>query len=296
MPARMSGIKPSPTLIFLLPWIITLAVFWAYPVLYSLFLSFSIYGVLDPQIQFIGLANYSRLFSDPDFWMALKNTSFFVVGTIPFTTVLALLVAILVNQKLPLRGLFRAGFFIPSVTSMVVIALVFTNLYARDGYLTLLASILGLPAPEQGFLFSTSTALLSIMLMDIWVSFGYYMLLYLAALQGIPNELYESAEISGAGWWQKFRFITLPHLRPMTLLIILINTIRSFQIFVEVFVMTKGGPLNSTLTVVYDVYELGFNKFQMGYASAVAYVLFFIILIFALLQMKLLRLGQGVGD
>ncbi len=296
MPARVSRFKLPPTLIFLLPWIITLAVFWAYPVLYSLFLSFSNYGVLDPQIQFIGLANYSHLFSDPDFWVALKNTSYFVVGTIPFTTILALLVAILVNQKMPLRGLFRAGFFIPSVTSMVVIALVFTNLYARDGYLTLLASILGLPAPEQGFLFSTSTALPSIMLMDVWVSFGYYMLLYLAALQGIPNELYESAEIAGAGRWQKFRFITLPYLRPMTLLIILINTIRSFQIFVEVFVMTKGGPLNSTLTVVYDVYELGFNRFQMGYASAVAYVLFFIILIFAFLQMKLLRLGKGVGD
>ncbi|MCI0532374.1 MAG: sugar ABC transporter permease [candidate division Zixibacteria bacterium] len=296
MPARVSRFKLPPTLIFLLPWIITLAVFWAYPVLYSLFLSFSNYGVLDPQIQFIGLANYSHLFSDPDFWVALKNTSYFVVGTIPFTTILALLVAILVNQKMPLRGLFRAGFFIPSVTSMVVIALVFTNLYARDGYLTLLVSILGLPAPEQGFLFSTSTALPSIMLMDVWVSFGYYMLLYLAALQGIPNELYESAEIAGAGRWQKFRFITLPYLRPMTLLIILINTIRSFQIFVEVFVMTKGGPLNSTLTVVYDVYELGFNRFQMGYASAVAYVLFFIILIFAFLQMKLLRLGKGVGD
>lgn len=244
----------------------------------------------------MGWANYLRLFSDPDFWLALKNTSFFVLGTIPFTTIMALLVAVLVNQKIPGRGFFRAGFFIPSVTSLVVIALVFTNLYAKDGYLTLLASILGIPVPQQGFLFSTVTALPSIMLMDIWVSFGYYMLLYLAGLQAIPQELYESAEISGANFWQKFRYISLPYLRPMTLLIILINTIRSFQIFVEIFVMTKGGPLNSTLTVVYQVYEVGFNRFQMGYASAIAYVLFVIILIFALLQMRLFKIGQGVAE
>ncbi|OGC87055.1 MAG: hypothetical protein A2142_05400 [candidate division Zixibacteria bacterium RBG_16_48_11] len=284
------------TLIFLLPWILTLGIFWLYPLIYSLFLSFTRYGILDRQAEFVGWANYLRLFSDPDFWLALKNTSFFVLGTIPFTTIMALWVAILVDQKIPGRGFFRAGFFIPSVTSMVVIALVFTNLYAKDGYLTLLASILGIPVPQQGFLFSTATALPSIMLMDVWVSFGYYMLLYLAGLQAIPQELYESAEISGANFWQKFRYISLPYLRPMTLLIILINTIRSFQIFVEIFVMTKGGPLNSTLTVVYQVYEVGFNRFQMGYASAIAYVLFVIIMIFALLQMRLFKVGQGVAE
>lgn len=292
----MGRLKPSTTVTFLSPWILTLALFWLYPLLYSLFLSFTDYGILGGQTRFTGLANYLQLFTDPDFWQALKNTSFFVVGTIPFTTILALFVAILVNQKIPLRGVFRSGFFIPSITSMVVIALVFTNLYAKDGYLTLLANIIGLPVPQNGFLFSTTTALLSIMLMDVWVSFGYYMLLFLAGLQAIPQELYESAEISGANFWQKFRYITLPYLRPMTLLIIVINTIRSFQIFVEIFVMTKGGPLNSTLTVVYQVYEEGFNRFQMGYASAIAYVLFFIIMIFALLQMKLLKAGKGIGE
>lgn len=292
MPSR----RVPQTLIFLLPWILTLVVFWLYPLIYSLYLSFTRYGILDRQAELVGLANYLRVFSDPDFWVALKNTSFFVVGTIPFTTIMALLVAILVNQKIPLRGLFRAGFFIPSVTSMVVIALVFTNLYAKDGYLTFLASALGIPTPDKGFLFSTSTALPSIMLMDVWVSFGYYMLLYLAGLQAVPGELYESAEISGANFWQKLRYITLPYLRPMTLLIILINTIRSFQIFVEIFVMTKGGPLNSTLTVVYQVYEVGFNRFRMGYASAIAYVLFFVIMLFALLQMKLFKVGQGVTE
>ncbi len=292
----MGRLKPSTTVIFLSPWILTLALFWLYPLLYSLFLSFTDYGILEGQTRFTGLANYLQLFRDSDFWQALKNTSFFVGGTIPFTTILALFIAVLVNQKIPSKGVFRSCFFIPSITSMVVIALVFTNLYAKDGYLTLLANLIGLPVPQNGFLFSTATALPSIMLMDVWVSFGYYMLLFLAGLQAIPQELYESAEISGANAWQKFRYITLPYLRPMTLLIIVINTIRSFQIFVEIFVMTKGGPLNSTLTVVYQVYEEGFNRFQMGYASAIAYVLFFIIMIFALLQMKLLRAGKGIGE
>ena len=292
----MSNFKLPPSLLFLLPWILTLALFWLYPLLYSLYLSFTEYGILGGGAKFVGFENYLVLLRDPDFWQALKNTSFFVAGTIPFTSAIALFVALLVNQKIPLRGLFRAGFFIPSVTSMVVIALVFTNLYAQDGYLTLLANLIGMPTPANGFLFSTATALPSIMLMDIWVSFGYYMLLFLAGLQAIPQELYESAEISGANFWQKFRYVTLPYLRPVALVVILINTIRSFQIFIEIFVMTKGGPLNSTLTVVYQVYEVGFNRFQMGYASAIAYVLFVLIMIFALLQMRLLKAEKGIAE
>ena len=286
----------SPTLLFLSPWFVTLILFWLFPLIYSLYLSFTDYAILNPHPNFIGAQNYFKLFSDPDFLTALKNTSLFVVGTIPFTTIIALFLALIVNQKIPLKGFFRAGFFLPSITSMVVIALIFTNLYAKDGYLTFLCHFLGISTPEKGFLFSTGTALPSIMLMDVWVSFGYYLILYLAALQAIPIELYEAAEISGATFWQKFRYITLPYLRPMTLLIVLINTIRSFQIFIEIFVMTKGGPLNSTLTVVYSVYENGLVRFQMGYASAMAYVLFFIIMIFSLLQMKLFGLGKGVED
>ena len=292
----MAKFKSSSTLLFLSPWLVTLILFWLFPLVYSFYLSFTDYTILNPQPNFIGLKNYFNLFSDPNFWTALKNTSFFVFGTIPFTTIIALFLALIVNQKIPLRGLFRAGFFLPSIPSMVVIALIFTNLYAKDGYLTFLCHLAGIPPPANGFLLSTKTALPSIMLMDIWVSFGYYLLLYLAALQAIPTELYEAAEISGANFWQKFWHITLPYLRPMTLLIVLINTIRSFQIFIEIFVMTKGGPLNSTLTLIYSVYENGFVRFQMGYASALAYVLFFIIMIFSLLQMKLFGLGKGVEE
>ncbi|MCJ7507233.1 MAG: sugar ABC transporter permease, partial [candidate division Zixibacteria bacterium] len=272
----------SSTFLFLLPWILTLLLFWLFPLIYSFILSLTKYSVISGQIKWIGFSNYLQILKDNDFWTALKNTSIFVIGTIPFTTIIALFLAILVNQKIPLRGLFRAGFFVPSITSMVVIALIFTNLYAKNGYLSFLCQLAGLPVPENGWLFSTATALPSIMLMDIWMSIGYYMLLFLAALQAIPLEIYQSAEIFGANPWQKFWHITLPYLRPMTLFVVLINTIKSFQIFVEIFVMTKGGPLNSTLTTVYLVYDEGLHKFNMGYASAMAYCLFLIIVIFSL--------------
>jgi multiple sugar transport system permease protein len=288
--------QKTTTTIFLSPWILTLLFFWLFPLIYSLILSFSEYNVLSGKSHFVGISNYLELLKDQDFWIALKNTSFFVVGTIPFTTILALILAILVNQRIPLKGLFRAGFFVPSITSLVVIALIFMNLYAKEGYLTFLCHLVGAPTPEKGWLFSTQTALPSIMLMDIWMSIGFYMLLFLAALQAIPLELYQISDIFGANWWQKFWHVTLPYLRPMSLFVVLINTIKSFQIFVEIFVMTKGGPLNSTLTMVYMVYETGLHKFRMGYASAVAYVLFFIILIFSLIQLKLFGYGKTVED
>ena len=288
--------KPKTTFLFLLPWLLILIFFWLFPIIYSLILSFTEYNVLTGEAKWIGLANYLELFRDPDFWVALKNTTIFVVGTIPFTTIFALIFAVFINQKIPLKSLFRAGFFIPSITSMVVIALIFTNLYAKDGYINFLFNLVCLPTPEKGWLLSEKTALFSIMGMDIWMATGYYMLLFLAALQAIPVELYQVSDIFGASFWQKLWHVTLPHLRPMTLFIVLINTIKSFQIFVEVFVMTKGGPLNSTLTMVYLVYEQGLHKFRMGYASAIAYVLFFIILVFSLIQMKLFRVGKAVGE
>jgi multiple sugar transport system permease protein len=288
--------KPKTTIVFLLPWIIILLLFWLFPLLYSFILSFTKYSILSGRAEWIGLSNYLKLLYDPDFWTALKNTTFFVFGTIPFTTVLALLLAFLVNRKMPLRGFFRAGYFVPSITSLVVIALVFTHLYAKEGYFNFLLNLLNLPAPEKGFLFSEKTALLSIMLMDVWVSIGYYMLLFLAALQAVPVELYEISDTFGANSFQKFRFVTLPHLKPMFLFVILINTIKSFQIFIEVFVMTKGGPLNSTLTLVYLVYDQGLYKFNFGYASAIAYCLFFIIMVFSIIQLKAFGLGRGIED
>jgi len=284
------------TLLFLSPWLITLAVFWVYPLGHSLYLSFTDFKLLSGATRFIGVANYANLLSDADFIKSLINTAIFVIGTIPFTTLIALALAVLVNRKLPLSNLFRSAYFIPSITSLVVIALVFTNLYARNGYIGMLFDIVGLPHPENGFLFSESTALASVMAMDIWIASGYYMLLFLAGIRSIPTEQYEAARLDGASAVSQFFRITLPQLRPIALYVVLINTIKSFQVFVEIYVMTKGGPLNSTLTVVYFVYDRGLHRFDMGYASAAAYLLFVLIMLFAIAQLKLFKAGRGTFE
>ena len=282
--------KKWTTWVLLSPWILTLLVFWAYPLLYSLYMSFTEYRTLAGEITWIGLDNYSRLLEDEVFWTALGNTLVFVFGTIPFTTIFAIILAVMLDRVEFLRSFYRSAYFIPSVTALVVLSLIFTNLYAADGYINTLLQIVGLPWPEEGWLQSTSTALPAIMAMDVGIATGYYAILFLAALQTIPRELYEAAEIDGASSWQQFWRVTLPGLRPMLLFVIVLNTIRSFQVFTEVYVMTRGGPLNSTTTLVYEVYRNAFEQSDMmGYASAIAYVTFLLILGVSLIQMKIIR-------
>lgn len=281
--------KPAVTWAFLAPWLITLVLFWLYPLLESLYLSFTEYRTLSNQSTWIGLANYERLLHDDVFWKALANTSIFVVGTIPFTILFAIGLAVMLNRNIAWKSFYRSAYFIPSVTAIVVLSLIFTNLYAHDGYINSILRTLGIPYPEDGWLLNTGTALPAIMAMDVWIATGYYTVLLLAALQTIPRELYEAAEIDGASPRQQFFRITLPGLRPMLLFVIVINTIRSFQIFTEVFVMTKGGPLNATTTLVFEVYRNAFQRSDlMGYASAIAYVTFIVILCVSLVQMRLL--------
>lgn len=275
----------------LLPWIITFGVFWLYPLVYAAILSFTEYKTLSNQMSFIGFENYTRLFKDPIFWIALKNTAIFTIGTVPLTTFFALFFANLINRKLTrFKEFFRASYFIPSVTSLVVISLIFTNLYSQDGYINTLLKMMNLPFPEKGFLLEPTTALFSIMAMDVWAATGYYMILFLAAMQTIPNDLYENADLSGASGKQKFLMITLPMLKPTLLFVLVINTIKSFQVFIEIFVMTKGGPINSTTTLVYLVFENAFQRPDaMGYAAAMAYILFGILILLSLAQMRILR-------
>jgi len=279
------------TAALLAPWVITLVVFWVYPLLYALLLSFTEYRTLTNEMTFIGLENYAEVFSDSSFWNALKNTAIFTFGTVPVTTAFALaLASALQHRGKRISAVFRASYFLPSVTSLVVIALIFTNLYARDGYVNAIAAMMGLPHPENGWLLTEGTALPAIMAMDIWISTGYYMILFLAGMEAISKDLYESAELAGASKWQQFWRITLPMLRPTLLFVVVINSIKSFQIFVEIYVMTKGGPLGATTTLVYEVYHQAFEQSdRMGYASALAYVVFVILLVMSLIQMRLLR-------
>ena len=283
--------------LLLLPWVLVFAVFWLYPLLFTLYLSFTKYSTLSGNVTWTGLDNYMMLWRDPLFWKALANTSIFTFGTIPFTTAFALLLAVVLNRKLRGREIFRSAFFLPSVTSLVVISLIFTNLYAGNGYINTVLGILGLPYPERGWLMEPGLALYSIMAMEVWIASGYYMVLFLAALQAIPADLYEAAELAGASAWQQFVRITLPMLRPTLLFVLVINTIKSFQVFIEIYVMTRGGPLSSTTTLTYLVYTNAFEKSDMmGYASAIAYVVFLIILVFSIAQMKLLRIDKTVGE
>ncbi len=274
---------------FTLPWSLTFVLVWLFPLVYALVIGFTDFNLLRPdESKWVGLQNYTALLADSDFISALKNTFIFVLGTIPLTTIIALMMALLVNRRFKGRGLFRLAFFLPSITSLVVIALIFTNLYQRGGYIAQLASMIGIAVPEYGFLYDHQTALYSIMAMDVWMSVGYYMLIFLAGLKSIPDELYEAADINGAGFWRKLISITLPLLKPVALFILVINTIKSFQVFVEIFVMTKGKF--DTMTMVYFIYEKGFTTtLQSGYASAGAYILFVIIAVFSIIQFLLLR-------
>jgi multiple sugar transport system permease protein len=256
----------------------------AFPFVFSLAASFTDYSPIRAGgARFVGLGNYTRALSDPAFWSALGNTAFFVVGTIPFTTALALALALAVQPAFRGRTLFRVGFFVPSVVSIVVLSLVFKGLYASNGALDGVLRAVGLTPPA--WLLDPRTALPAIMAMDVWSASGYYMIIFLAGLEAIPRAVRRRAP-RGASRRAQFLHVTLPLLRPTLLFVLVVNTVRSLQIFAEVFVMTRGGPLHSTTTVVYYLYEEAFYRFNLGYASAVAYLLFLITLALAWVQMK----------
>lgn len=286
----LSNIGISMT--FLSPWIVTFLCFSLIPLLHSLILSFSRYNLLSSGMHFVGIRNFIEVIRDPDFLKALGHTAFFAAGTIPPTMVLALFAAVLINVKVPFKQLYQAGLFLPVATSVIVIATIFTYLYAPDGLVNRLLTFLHLPTPSPSWLLNTQWALPSIMMMNVWASFGYYMVLFLAGLQTIPIELYEAASIDGANEWQKFWHITLPQLKPILLLAMVINTIHAFQVFPEIFAMTQGGPLGATTTVVWYLYEAGFKRFDMGSAAAVGYILFTITMCFSWIQMRLFKMEE----
>ncbi|HEX9750374.1 MAG TPA: sugar ABC transporter permease [candidate division Zixibacteria bacterium] len=275
------------------PWCIVLGLFWLYPFGYALVLSFVDVDIFAGHWRFVGVDHFRAVLGNPDFWRAFWHTMVFTFGTVPVTTALSIVAALALNRRIRGRMLFRAGIFMPTLTATVVMALVYVHMYGQGGYLHRLAEMIGLPVPRQGFLLSDATALPAVMVMDIWISIGYFALLFLAGLQHIPGELYEDALLHGAGAWRRFWSITWPYLRPTLLYAIVINLIKSFQVFTEIFVMTQGGPLGSTTTAVYHVYQSGFERFNLGYASAAAFVLFVAIAIFSAIQFRLFSFGRG---
>jgi multiple sugar transport system permease protein len=279
--------------IFLAPALLLIAVFFFLPVLAALLLSFTdfdIYALGDlDRLRFVGFSNYLHLLQSPLFWTALGNTGYFVVVGGPLSVAVSLGAALMVNSRLTrFPGLFRTAFFLPVVTTLVAVAVVWRYLYhPRYGLLNYALSLLGIDPID--WLGDPDWAMPAIILMAVWKNFGFNMIIFIAGLQNIPTTLYEAARIDGASAWRQFRYITLPLLGPTFLFVALMTMIGYFQVFAEPYVMTQGGPANRTLSVVLLMYEEGFRWWNMGYASAAAFVLFVLILAGTVLQLKLRR-------
>lgn len=278
---------------FLAPALALIGVFFFLPVAASLLLSvtdFDLYGIANPgNTRFVGFDNYARLLQTPDFWNALKNTLYFAFVGGPLTIAVSLGAALLLNSKLVrFKGFFRTIYFTPFVTTLVAVAIVWRYLYhTRYGFFNYALSIFGI-APID-WLGDPHWAMPAIILMAVWKSFGYNMLIFIAGLQAVPEELYDAAAIDGAGPFRRFFSITLPMLAPTLVFVTVITMIGYFQLFAEPYVMTQGGPLRSTTSVVLLMYEEGFRWWRMGYAAAIAFVLFIVILLATLVQFRLQR-------
>jgi multiple sugar transport system permease protein len=280
----------SAAYLFLAPALSAIFVFFFIPVIAAFIMSFTDFDIYSlgswDNARFVGFNNYLHLFEDPLFWTALKNTFYYVFAATPLSIAVSLSAAILLNSKLiKYKAIFRLSYFIPVITSLVAVAIVWRFIYhPRFGILNYFLGFFGINPID--WLGSPDWAMPAIILMSIWKNFGYNMIIFIAGLQNIPEYLYEAAELEGAGKWQQFKTITLPMLAPTTVFIGLITMIGFFQLFAEPYVMTQGGPLNSTISIVHYMYQEGFRWWNMGYSASLAFVLFIIILIGTLIQFK----------
>jgi len=303
--------------VFLSPALVILGLFIFWPIAQVFWVSFHDWSLIEPGRPFRGLGNYRDLFSDPDFEIALRNTIWFSLGVVPTQTFLGVLLAVLANRAIPGKSFFRTAFYFPSISSSVVISIIFIWLYQQNGLINFVLREIGFGTPRPPWLSNPvgvidmglgaigvdnvtpwlagpSVALLSIMMMNIWTTMGSMMVIFLAGLQGIPGDVYEAASLDGATARQQFFQITIPLLRPVVFFVLTLGFIGTFQVFDQIFVMTPGGsPSKTTLTLGYLVYEQGFQGFAMGAASAIAVVLFVIILSIYLVQRRLIQ-ASGV--
>ena len=283
--------------LFLTPALTAIFLFFFLPVLAAFVISFTdldIYALADSaRLRFIGLDNYRRLIGDPLFWTAMKNTFYFVVTATPLSIAVSLAAAILLNSRLiRFKAIFRLNYFLPVVTTLVAVAVIWRFIYhPRFGLLNYALGFVGINPID--WLGDPRWAMPAIILMAVWKSFGYNMIIFIAGLQNISDELYEAAQIEGAGPWKQFKYVTLPLLAPTTLFVSVITMIGFFQLFAEPYVMTQGGPVNKTLSIVLYMYQEGFRWWNMGYSAAIAFVLFGVIFIFTAIQLKIRKAEEG---
>jgi multiple sugar transport system permease protein len=269
--------------LLIMPWLIGFLVFLAYPMLRSLYLSFTSYNLLSPP-EWVGFRNYERIFADADFWQSLRVTFLYAMGSVPGGTIIALALAMVLAQKLRGVNVWRTIFFIPSILSSIAVAVLWLFIFRPEGgLLNLVLGWFGIDGPD--WLLSEQWALPALILMSWW-SIGGQIVIYVAGLKGIPEVMYEAAEIDGANELAKFRFITLPMLSPTIFFNVVLAIIGALQVFDAGYVLTRGGPNDATLFYMLNLYERAFQMAQMGYASALAWILFIVIMVITLLVIR----------
>jgi ABC-type sugar transport system permease subunit len=283
--ARLSRTLRESQAAYLLlsPFLILFVLVLAYPLVYSLYLSL-FDASLNQAPTFVGLQNFAHLFTDPDFLQAVRNTTYFAFFVVIGETVLPLFMALTMNEMLPFRTLLRTAYFLPVVTSWTVVSLIWSMLFAQQGVVNSFIQLLGMPI--QPFFSDPTQAMWIIIAVSIWRNLGYYMVIYLAALQGVPQELYEAASMDGATKWRQIWHVAIPALRPVIYFVITITIIRSFQLFEQPFIMTNGGPLNATLSIVQLLYRHAFTNLEFGYGSAIATFLLVLLVALALVNKR----------
>ncbi len=268
--------------LFLLPAMIFLAVFFFIPFFQTIILSFFDYSADIYNPVFAGFNNYKHIFTSEEFYQTLFNTFLFLILVVPFLSIFPLIVAVFINQKIKGINIYKVLIYLPVVVSIVVVAIAFKWLFAQQGMVNFIFSLAGYS--PVGWLTDTKFAMISVAAVTIYKGIGYYMMIYLSALIGVPKDLYEAADCDGANALSKHIYVTVPHLMPIIALVVTISSISALKVFTEIYVMTKGGPLNSTKTMVYYIYERAFENLDLSLASAASVVLLLIILIFSVIN------------
>ena len=276
--------------LFLIPAGIVLIVFFFIPFFDTFLLSFKSYrhDIYNP--QWVGFTNYIQLFNAPVFWKTIMNTFIYLIGVVPALVILPLIIAIIVNRKLAGIGIFRTAIYIPVVVSIVVAGIAWKWVYADNGILNYFLGFLDLD--KIGWLTDPHFSLFSVMFVTVWKGIGYYMVIYLAYITTVPKDLWEAAEIDGANTVQKHLAVTVPYMMPAITFVTVMSSIAAMKVFVEIYVMTQGGPLNSSKTIVYYIYQRAFENLDLGYASAAGVVLMIIIMIISTLNFKFFEKGK----
>jgi len=269
------------------PYVLHFILFVAFPVAFSIILTFHKWNIISP-MEYTGVNNYIQLFNDKTFFKSIGNTLIFLVIHIPLQIIVALFLAEILNQKIKLRGAFRGAFFLPVIVSGVVVTILWQQLYGYDtGLLNRLLTGIGLD--KVGWLTDPNIAMSSIALMATWKNVGLYIILFLVGLQTVPTQYYEAADLEGASHMQKFFKITLPMINPTIFMVVILSTIGGFSLFIEPYIMTGGGPLNSTVSAVLYIYKQGFFYYHMGYAATLGLFFAFIILAVVVIQKKFIE-------